>query len=182
MTEKLSHPLARDAAIKTFDYWSLISSREETFDHAIAAYLIARQISVKEASPVTEPVSEPAAWLVKRFENSGSWIDTEVVLHEPKIGSTARTEITPLYASPPQDVRGLEAENERLRKALAKLLDRDERNTCQHDETHRGGFLWEICDGCGAKWADDEGGKPEWVDPPEWIEARAALNGGKTDA
>lgn len=76
--------------------------------------------------------------------------------------------VATLTASPSGEV-------ERLREALRALLDRDERNTCQHDETHRGGFLWEICDQCGAKWADDEGGKPEWKDPPEWVEARAAL-------
>lgn len=58
---------------------------------------------------------------------------------------------------------------------LRALLARDERNTCQHEETHRGGFLWEICDQCGAKWADDQGGKPEWSDPPEWVTARALL-------
>lgn len=68
-------------------------------------------------------------------------------------------------------------ERERLRKALKALLDRDERNTCQHENTHRGGFLWEICDDCGAKWADDEGGKPQWDDPAEWVEARTILLG-----
>ena len=48
-------------------------------------------------------------------------------------------------------------------KRLANDLLREiERQTCTHEETHRGGFLWEICDSCGAKWADDEGGKPEF--------------------
>ena len=75
------------------------------------------------------------------------------------------------------EIKRLRAENARLRKALKKLLDHSERNTCQHEETHRGGFLWEICDGCGAKWADDMGGKTEWKDPPEWVAARAALAG-----
>ncbi len=62
-----------------------------------------------------------------------------------------------------------------LADALRGLLDRDMRKTCQHDNTHRGGFLWEICDECGAQWADDEGGKQEWADPHEWVTARAAL-------
>lgn len=69
-------------------------------------------------------------------------------------------------------------EEMRLRDALAALLTRDMRNTCQHENTHRGGSIWEICDDCGWKWADDEGGKPEWQDPPEWVEARAALTKG----
>lgn len=60
-------------------------------------------------------------------------------------------------------------------EALQALLRRDERNTCQHDTTHRGGAQWEICDLCGAQWADDEGGRPKWKDPQEWIVARAAL-------
>jgi len=74
-----------------------------------------------------------------------------------------------------EELDALRAENARLREALKRLLDYSERNTCQHEETHRGGFLWEICDGCGAKWADDMGGKPEWADPPEWVAAREAL-------
>lgn len=64
---------------------------------------------------------------------------------------------------------------ESLAEALRKLISRDERNTCQHEDTHRGGFSWEICDMCGAKWNDDDGGKPEWKDPPEWVESRNAL-------
>ena len=66
---------------------------------------------------------------------------------------------------------------EALEAALKRLLDRDERNTCQHEDTHRGGFLWTICDACGSKWADDEGGKSDWQDPSEWVQARAALSG-----
>lgn len=30
--------------------------------------------------------------------------------------------------------------------------------TCRHEEVHRGGTIWTICSGCGAKWADDRGG------------------------
>ena len=70
---------------------------------------------------------------------------------------------------------GLRGENARLREALKGLLEYSERYTCKHEETHRGGFLWEICDVCGDKWADDMGGKTEWKDPPEWVAARAAL-------
>jgi predicted nuclease with TOPRIM domain len=73
------------------------------------------------------------------------------------------------------ELDALRAENARLREALKKLLDYSERYTCKHEETHRGGFLWEICDVCGDKWADDMGGKTEWKDPPEWVAARAAL-------
>ena len=69
----------------------------------------------------------------------------------------------------------LKAVNASLLAALRDLLERDEINTCQHDETYRGGTIWEICNSCGAKWADDEGGRPAWSDPPEWRSARAAI-------
>lgn len=69
-----------------------------------------------------------------------------------------------------------EAARQDVREALVDLLARDMQNTCQHENTYRGGAIWEICSDCDAKWADDEGGKPEWADPPEWVSARAALS------
>jgi hypothetical protein len=58
--------------------------------------------------------------------------------------------------------------------ALEKAVDHIERNTCQHEDTYRGGAIWEICRECGAKWADDDGGKPEfkW---PEYVEQACAI-------
>ncbi len=73
------------------------------------------------------------------------------------------------------DVAKLIKINAALLEALKALLARDQRNTCTHEETHRGGVIWEICDRCDAKWADDEGGRPKWNDPPEWNAARAAI-------
>jgi len=67
-------------------------------------------------------------------------------------------------------------------EALVAMLKRDELNTCQHEDTHRGGAIWEICDGCGAKWADDRGGKPTWEDPNEWVLARAAIRKAKGES
>ena len=69
----------------------------------------------------------------------------------------------------------VEAQRNALLEALKDMLLRDEKNTCQHEETHRGGAIWEICDSCGSMWADDEGGKPGWEDPKEWTQARAAI-------
>ena len=71
--------------------------------------------------------------------------------------------------------RVAERQRDALLAALKALLARDEKNTCRHEETHRGGAIWEICDSCGSMWADDEGGKPEWEDPKEWTQARAAI-------
>ena len=62
-----------------------------------------------------------------------------------------------------------------LADALNKLLKRDYRNTCQHDETERQGFIWEVCRTCGEKWSDDRCPKPEWSDPEEWGVAENAL-------
>ena len=45
-------------------------------------------------------------------------------------------------------------------RCFSELLKYAECNTCLHEETHRGGAIWTICDQCGAKWADDEGGVP----------------------
>jgi hypothetical protein len=50
-------------------------------------------------------------------------------------------------------------------KIMRDLLYWAENNICLHEETHRGGAIWEICDACGAKWADDEGGKPASTTP-----------------
>jgi hypothetical protein len=68
--------------------------------------------------------------------------------------------------------------DEALRKALEaleKLFKCDQRNTCQHEETYRSGAIWEICEGCSMKWADDRGGKPKWKNPPEWDLAHTAI-------
>ncbi len=48
-----------------------------------------------------------------------------------------------------------------LISALKDVTDYAAINTCLHEETHRGGVIWEICDTCGMKWADDRGGKPQ---------------------
>jgi len=54
---------------------------------------------------------------------------------------------------------------------LKNLLDYANRNTCLHEETSREGVLWEVCNYCGMRWADDKGGKPDDVhDLPDVIE------------
>jgi len=60
-------------------------------------------------------------------------------------------------------------------RTLGRLLSWAEAQICLHEETHRGGAIWEICDQCGAKWADDEGGRPEFQWPGEITNARALL-------
>lgn len=77
-----------------------------------------------------------------------------------------------LYTHPSADLRGAA---EQALEALTRLSGYAMRQTCSHDETYRGGVIWEICCACGAKWADDEGGKPSYEEPPEVIAARAAI-------
>lgn len=62
-----------------------------------------------------------------------------------------------------------------LYSVLNRLVSFADNQICRHEETHRGGLLWEICDFCGAKWADDKGGKPEFVEPKEISDAYRAL-------
>ena len=74
-----------------------------------------------------------------------------------------------------QEARSDKARNARLRDALKNLLSYAERNECHHENTHRGGIIWTICDDCGAKWADDEGGFKPYCEPVEITAARQAL-------
>lgn len=69
----------------------------------------------------------------------------------------------------------LAADAPALLDALEKAVAHIERNTCLHEETYRGGAIWEICHQCGAKWADDEGGKPEFKWPEHVEQARALI-------
>ena len=66
-------------------------------------------------------------------------------------------------------------EIEKLRDALKNLLSYAERNECHHENTHRGGIIWTICDDCGGKWADDQSGLKPYCEPVEITAARQAL-------
>jgi hypothetical protein len=61
-----------------------------------------------------------------------------------------------------------------LRAALGNLIEYVDRNECRHEETHRGGAIWTICDGCGRKWADDRGGFTAYEEPKALADARKA--------
>lgn len=55
----------------------------------------------------------------------------------------------------------MKIQKNRVVNILQAIADYAANQTCLHENTHRGGVLWEICDDCGMKWADDEGGKPD---------------------
>jgi hypothetical protein len=65
---------------------------------------------------------------------------------------------------------------ERAANALQGALSEALRNVCMHEETHRGGAIWEICDWCGCKWADDEGGRPKYKVPPSITRGYSVLS------
>lgn len=64
----------------------------------------------------------------------------------------------------------------RLVDALEDVVSEIESNTCPHDNTYRGGAIWEICEDCGGKWADDMGGKPEFAWPESVETARNLIH------
>lgn len=67
-------------------------------------------------------------------------------------------------------------QRDELLKVLEDLTSYCEVNTCLHESTYRGGAIWEICNDCGAKWADDEGGKPKSNYPLPIQKARKFLD------
>jgi hypothetical protein len=69
---------------------------------------------------------------------------------------------------------------ETLREARLQI----ESSICYHEETHRGGVLWTICDHCDAMWADDRGGFKKPKMPKTWLkltQAISQLEKGKED-
>ena len=99
----------------------------------------------------------------------------EQLASELSVFATWRDDYTGTLARSAAELRRLTAENAALRGALGKLIDYSTGQLCTHDDTYRGGAIWEVCRQCGAKWADDEGGRPEWDEPKQIKAARAAM-------
>jgi ribosomal protein L37AE/L43A len=62
-----------------------------------------------------------------------------------------------------------------MKKALRNLLSHVDEITCRHEQTHRGGTIWTICEDCGCEWADDRGGFQPYQDAKEVTAARKTL-------
>lgn len=86
-----------------------------------------------------------------------------------------KSDIAAELAQRDYDNAQLKSELQRLSEATDALVGHTDDITCQHESTHRGGTLWEICDECGAKWADDQGGKPDVDKPKAVAQAEAAI-------
>ena len=85
-----------------------------------------------------------------------------------------------LIISQRDEIRKYKALCDQMGNALARLNRFASAQVCEHTETYRGGAIWEICRQCGAKWADDEGGKPNFVEPVVLTNAIAALEAWRT--
>lgn len=68
------------------------------------------------------------------------------------------------------------------RKVMRDLIAEHDKNVCLHEETRRGGLIWTICDHCGRKWADDQGGFQPYEEPAAVTAAWAALKCEATPA
>ena len=77
------------------------------------------------------------------------------------------------------ELEALQRKVEELEKALRALIGRAEGEACYHQKRHRGGTIWEICDDCGEKWADDRGGFKKHKEWKELTSSRIALNSTK---
>lgn len=64
----------------------------------------------------------------------------------------------------------------KLTLSLEWAIKEIDRNTCNHDETHRGGNIWTICNSCGKRWADDRGGFVPYREPKQLTLARRTLS------
>jgi len=84
-------------------------------------------------------------------------------------GSMSLSLLAFITAAPVREEGGAEA-------IIRALLDHVDRDTCQHDNLKRGGVQWTICEDCGRKWADDQGGFKPYVDPQPVAAARLYLS------
>lgn len=62
-----------------------------------------------------------------------------------------------------------------LLASIEAFLKHYDQNTCTHEETHRGGTIWTICDQCGREWADDRNPFKPYVEPKFVTDARDIL-------
>ena len=62
-----------------------------------------------------------------------------------------------------------------LAGALESMVERYDQSICTHKSARRERTIWTVCYECGEQWADDDGGVPEYVEPPDITKARAAL-------
>jgi len=90
-------------------------------------------------------------------------------------------EVVPLWTTPqPSPTPQADSvQEDAALQLIADLVRHIDRETCTHEETHRGGAIWEICNSCGSKWADDKGGKPEFKWPDCVEKARAFLDAAR---
>lgn len=94
-----------------------------------------------------------------------------------------RSRMPPLMNSLEAQAFNARTEIDEARAAVAELIEAGAlllrhagSQQCSHEDTHRGGSIWTICSACGCKWADDEGGMPEWKEDAAISDFRTALS------
>lgn len=159
-------PLVIAGAI--FDFAGFLTTRERVIEVGATA----------NASPVAELVQEWAELRGLSLADAAvlSWQYLLVAPAQP----AAQGKSGAASPSAPATVQG-DAVKAQLLEALNCLIGWAESVICQHNDTHRGGVIWEICDDCGLSWADDMGGKPEFSWPGEVEAARAAIAAAQED-
>ena len=60
-------------------------------------------------------------------------------------------------------------------ESLEYALNELGKTVCLHEETHRAGAIWTICDQCERKWADDRNPFTPYREPPELTQAYSTL-------
>lgn len=115
---------------------------------------------------------EAVAWQY-RMPGVFDWADCPNKAHYESVraNTSAGWETRELFASPPspQPAGGEWIET------MQALVRHIESETCTHEETHRGGAIWEICDGCGMQWSDDRNPRTPFEWPKCVEDARAML-------
>lgn len=126
-------------------------------------------------------VFQCAELLIRRFPGEASMasgVNTDI--HLQALDDMAKSKQVTLLPAVAADlaatIRNLQQQLAAAREALRGLIDHVDCETCTHEETHRGGHIWTICDCCGRKWADDEGGFVPHQDAPAVAIARATID------
>ncbi len=136
-------------------------------------------------------MSEPYDWLPEAREIAAQcWCDDETthLVMETALAEAVARHVAAWMQTGAQHARNEEYWRDRAlkaeaapivpqgwRDALQWAVDKIDAEICTHDETYRGGAIWTICRGCGAKWADDEGGLIPYTEPPQLTAARKLL-------
>lgn len=122
---------------------------------------------IKELEDARQALGRAIAQAEKSYKRLHAWRYHDAKKNPPFEGQ--------LFADHANSLNALRNDLQNVKDHLTALkagdngeaLEHADRQICYHEETHRGGAIWTICDQCGAKFADDEGGVPVIESPYE---------------